>query len=220
MHAIRTSLVVAAAMLAVGCAGPVPRDVALAGKPIDEFVDDLKDELADVHWRVRGPGLACGAGGAAREVDLRQAAITLTLERVAQVGASGDVRLVALPLGVGAVEPLFAADAERRTARTLVVRLDAGGNAPVVDVERAVASTRPVAQALNAAIDGFMRSGSREPCMRLTALKLTLVLDVEANGSGGFRITVPALRAGVEAGSKAVNTLTLDWAHVESNGFL
>src|SRR5690349_1557615 len=96
MHAIRSSPPVVAAVLATACAGPAPRDVALAGKPLDEFVDDLKDELADVHWRVRGPGLACGGGGALREVDLRQAAITLSLERIAQVGASGDVRIVAI----------------------------------------------------------------------------------------------------------------------------
>jgi hypothetical protein len=217
---VRASMAVVIVLLAAACATPVPRDVALAGKPVDEFVNELKDELADVHWRVRGPGAACGAGGAAREVDLRQAVITLSLERVAQVGASGDVRLVAIPLGSVAVEPLFSADIERRAARTLTIKLEAGGSAPLVDVERATASVRPVAQALNAAIDGFLRSSSREPCVRLTALKLTLVLDVEANGSGGFRITVPALRAGVDAGTKAVNTLTLEWAHVASNGFL
>jgi len=220
MHAIRTSLAVVAAVLLAACAGPAPRDVALAGKPLDEFVNDLKDELRDVHWRVRGPGLACGGGGAPREVDLRQAAITLTLERIAQVGASGDVRLVAVPLGAGAIEPTLAADAERRASRTLVVRLEAGGDAPLVDAERAVASTRPVAQALNAAIDGFMKSSPRDPCVRLAGLKLTLILDVEANGSGGFRITVPALKAGIDATAKAVNTLTLDWSHVSSNGFL
>jgi hypothetical protein len=216
----RASLALVVAPRAAACAGPAPRDVALAGKPLDEFVNDLKDELADVHWRVRGPGIACGGGNAPREVDLRQGTITLSLERVAQTGASGDVRLVAVPLGNLALEPLFAGDVERRAARTLVIKLEAGGNAPLVDVERAAASTRPVAQALNAAIDGFMRSSSREPCVRLTALKLTLVLDVEANASGGFRITVPAVRAGIDGGAKAVNTLTLDWAHVASNGFL
>ena len=215
----RRALVVAAALAAAACAAPVPREVALAGKPIDEFVNDLKDDLAEVHWRVRGPGVACG-GTAPREVDLRQGVITLTLERVAQVGASGDVRLVALPLGSLAVEPLVSGGVERRAARALTVKLEAGGTAPVVDVERAPGSTRPVAQALNAAIDGFMRSSTREPCMRLTALKLTLVLDVEANGSGGFRIVVPAVRAGIDASDKAVNTLTLDWSHVTSNGFL
>jgi hypothetical protein len=219
MHAIRSSLAVLVAVLATACAGPAPREVELAGKPLDEFVNDLKDELREVHWRVRGPGVACGGGGV-REVDLRQAAITLSLERIAQVGASGDVRLVALPLGHGAIEPTLAADVERRASRTLVVKLEAGGDAPLVDAERAVASTRPVAQALNAAIDGFMRSSSRDPCVRLAGLKLTLILDVEANGSGGFRITVPALRAGVDATARAVNTLTLDWSHVSSNGFL
>jgi len=220
MHAIRSSLAVVAAVLATACAGPAPREVALAGKPLDEFVNDLKDELADVHWRVRGPGLACGGAGALREVDLRQAAITLSLERIAQVGVSGDVRIVAIPLGGGAIEPTLAADVERRASRTLVVKLEAGGDAPLVDAGRAAPTTRPVAQALNAAIDGFMKSSSRDPCVRLAGLKLTLILDVEQNASGGFRITVPALRAGADATARAVNTLTLDWSHVSSNGFL
>ena len=220
MHVTGSSLAVVVAVLATACAGPLPRDVALAGKPLDEFVNDLKDELGDVHWRVRGPGVACGASGARREVDLRQAAITLSLERIAQVGVSGDVRIVAIPLGVGAIEPTLAADVERRASRTLVVKLEAGGDAPLVDVARAAPSTRPVAQALNAAIDGFMRSSSRDPCVRLAGLKLTLILDVEQNASGGFRITVPALRAGADATARAVNTLTLDWSHVASNGFL
>jgi hypothetical protein len=100
------------------------------------------------------------------------------------------------------------------------MKLEVGGTPPLVDIDRAVPSSRPVAQALNAAIDGFVRSASREPCVRLTALKLTLVLDVERQASGGFRISVPAVRAGVDVASKAVNTLTLEWAHVASNGFL
>jgi hypothetical protein len=54
----------------------------------------------------------------------------------------------------------------------------------------------------------------------MAALKLTLVLDVEAKAEGGFRITVPALRLGADGTGKAVNTLTLEWAHVASNGFL
>ena len=216
---VRMAVVSLAAALVAACAAPAPRDVALAGKPLDEFVNDLKDELADVHWRLRGAPGGC-AGAAPREVDLRQAVMVLTLERVAQVGASGDVRLVAVPLGSVALEPAFAGDLERRNARTLTLKLEADGDAPIVDVEHAPPSTRPVAQALNAAIDGFMRSSSRAPCVRLTALKLTLVLDVEATASGGFRITVPALRVGVDGASKAVNTLTLEWAHVASNGFL
>jgi len=68
---------------------------------------------------------------------------------------------------VGAIEPTLTAEVERRASRTLVVKLEAGGDAPLVDVARAVPSTRPVAQALNAAIDGFMRSSSRDPCVRL-----------------------------------------------------
>jgi hypothetical protein len=77
-----------------------------------------------------------------------------------------------------------------------------------------------VAQALNAAIDGFVRSAARAPCVRMAGLKLTLVLDVEAKAEGGFRITVPALRVNADASRRAVNTLTLEWAHVASNGFL
>ncbi len=203
-----------------GCSITPLRDGPIAGKPVDELVNDLKDELAEVHWRLRSSSPACGSGGAPREVDLRQGAVTLMLERVAQVGASGDVKLVAVPLGAGLIEPLFAGDVERRAARTLTLKLEVDGSTPVVELEHATLSARPVARALNAAIDGFMRSQTREPCVRLAGLKLTLVLDVEATASGGFRLTVPAFRAAVDGSSKAVNTLTLEWAHVASNGFL
>ena len=216
---MRMTFAVAAATLLCACAPLPPSAGPIDGKPVDELVNDLKDELADVHWRVRSSRAACGSTGA-REVDLRQGTITLTLERVAQASAGGDVRLVALPLASVALEPLGSADYARRLARTLVVKLEASGAAPVVDVDAAPASTRPVAQALNAAIDGFMRSQSREPCLRLTSLKLTLVLDVERKVGGGFRIVVPAVRVDGEAGAQAVNTLTLEWAHVGSNGFL
>jgi len=218
---MRTTIVVAAlgaAVLLCACA-PMQPSPPLDGKPVDELVNDVKDELAEVHWRVRSSRPACGSA-APREVDLRQGVVTLTLERVAQASVGGDVRLVALPLGAVGIEPLASGDYARRLARTLVVKLEAAGSAPVVDIDTAPASTRPVAQALNAAIDGFMRSQSREPCLRLTALKLTLVLDVERKAGGGFRIVVPAVRIDGEAGVQAVNTLTLEWAHVGSNGFL
>jgi hypothetical protein len=204
----------------LGACAPAWRpDAGLAGKPLDEFVGELKEELAQVHWRVRRAGAACGTEEP-REVDLRDAAIVLTLERVAQAGVGADVRLVAIPLGAGGIEPLASAEASRESGRTLVLKLQAAGPAQVHDVDSAPVATRPVAQALNAAIDGFMRSTASQPCVRMAALKLTLVLDVEQKAEGGFRITVPAVRLDGSASARAVNTLTLDWAHVASNGFL
>jgi hypothetical protein len=213
-------------LLAAGLAGvlcactPALRpDGPIEGKPVDELVNDLKDDLAQVHWRLRSTRPACGST-AMREVDLREAAIVLTLERIAQTSVGADVRLVALPLGGVGIEPAFSADYDRRSARTLIVKLGATGAAPLVDVDSAPAATRPVAQALNAAIDGFMRSRSEEPCLRLTSLKLTLVIDVERKAGGGFRIVVPSVSLNAGAGTQSVNTLTLEWAHVGSNGFL
>lgn len=213
-----------AAVLTTGCTPAWRPEPDIAGKPVDEFVNDLKAELAEVHWRVRAATHACNTA-AAREVDLRDAAVTLTLERVAQAGFGADLRLVAVPLGGLAVEPLASADASRRTARTLVMKLAVDGPVAVHDVTAstagaAAAARGPVAMALNAAIDGFMRSTAQEPCVRLAGIKLTLVLDVERKAEGGFRIVVPAIRFAGAASSQAVNTLTLEWAHVASNGFL
>jgi len=213
------ALAAAAGALLCACTPLVQPEGPIDGKPVDELVNDLKDDLAEVHWRVRSARAACGTP-AEREVDLRQGSVTLTLERVAQASVGGDVRLVALPLGSLAIEPLASADYARRATRTLVVKLEAVGAAQVVDLDAAPVASRPVAQALNAAIDGFMRSRTREPCLRLSALKLTLVLDVERTAGGGFRIVVPTLRADAAAGLHSVNTLTLEWAHVGSNGFL
>jgi hypothetical protein len=70
---------------------------------------------------------------------------------------------------------------------------------------------------VNAAIDGFMRSSAQEPCIRLTSLKLTFVLDVERSAGGGFRLVVPVVQAGVDASRRDVNTLTLTWDKVVSN---
>jgi hypothetical protein len=206
-------------VLLCGCAPMPGRDGVLEGEPIDQFVDDLKSDLAQVHWRVRGDRPACGSA-APREVDLRDAAVVLTLKRTAQASIGGDVRLVALPLGNLGVEPLLSGDYERNSAATLVMKLEVDGSAPVHEPGARSAATGPVAQALNAAIDGFMRSQAQQPCVRLTSLKLTLVLDVERNAGAGFRITVPAVRVDGALGSGAVNTLTLEWAHVASNGFL
>ena len=73
------ALAVSAALLLCGCAPMREAPVALEGKPVDELVNDLKDELAEVHWRIRSSRPACGST-APREVDLRQGAVTLTLE--------------------------------------------------------------------------------------------------------------------------------------------
>jgi hypothetical protein len=217
---MRNALIAAgAAVLLAACTSLVQPGGPIEGKPVDELVNDLKEDLAEVHWRIRSPRPACGTP-AAREVDLRQGVVVVTLERVAQTTIGGDVRLVALPLGSIALEPVASADYDRRAGRTIVMKLEAAGNAPLVDLDSAPASTRPVAQALNAAIDGFMRSQSREPCLRLTALKLTLVLDVERKAGGGFGIVVPSIRVDASGGVRAVNTLTLEWSHVGSNGFL
>ena len=61
-----------------------------------------------------------------------------------------------------------------------------------------------------------MRAGDDKPCIRLTALKLELVVDVARDASGGFRVVVPALALDVDAGERRVNTLVLDWPHIES----
>jgi hypothetical protein len=202
----------------LGACAPMQPSVPLDGQPVDELVNDLKDDLAEVHWHVKSSRPACGSD-APREVDLHDGAITLTLERVAQASIGGDIRLVALPLGPG-LQPLASADYTRRSTRTLVIKLAAPESAAVVDIDKAGVSSRPVAQALNAAIDGFMRSQTSPPCLRLTALKLTLVLDVERKAGGGFRLVVPAVRFDAEARAQAVNTLTLEWGDVGSNGML
>ena len=217
---MRNALIVAsAAGLLAACTPLVQPGGPIEGKPVDELVNDLKDDLAEVHWRIRSARPACGTTSA-REVDLRQGVVVLTLERVAQTTIGGDVRLVAVPLGGLALEPAASVDYDRRAERTIVLKLAADGPAPIVDLDAAPASNRPVAQALNAAIDGFMRSQSRAPCLRLTELRLTLVLDVERKADGGFRIVVPAIRVDAQASTRAVNTLTLEWSHVGSNGFL
>jgi len=62
-----------------------------------------------------------------------------------------------------------------------------------------------------------MRSSADEPCVRLTSLRLTLVLDVERGAGGGFRLVVPAADAGLDLAQRDVNTLTLHWDKVVSN---
>jgi hypothetical protein len=200
-----------------GCAAMPAGEAVPEGQPIDAFVDGLKADLARVHWRVRSDRPACGNLGA-REIDLRDAEVVLTLKRTAQASIGGDVRLVALPLGNVGVEPLLSAGYSRADSGTLVIKLAVDGPVPLhVHGERADGDG-PVARTLNAAIDGFMHSQARAPCVHLRALKLTLVLDIERNAGGGFRITVPAVKVNGELAAQAVNTLTLEWAHVASNG--
>ncbi len=62
-----------------------------------------------------------------------------------------------------------------------------------------------------------MRSSAQAPCVRLTALKLTFVLDVERSAGGGFKLVVPAAQLGIDASRRDVNTLTLAWDKVVSN---
>ena len=211
----RSALTVLACALA-GCAsegGPVP---GLAGKPLGEFFDDLKAELRDVHWRVRSQAAGCGTSEP-REVDLRNATITLDLQRVGEVGVDGEVRLVALPLAGIPVSPFASAAASRKFAQDLVLKLDVAGASRIVDIDAAPVAPGAVARSLNAAIDGFMRSSTQEPCIRLASLKLTFVIDVKQDAGGGFRLVVPAAGFGVDASRRDLNTLTLAWDKVVSN---
>ncbi|HET7135720.1 MAG TPA: hypothetical protein VFJ25_07360, partial [Casimicrobiaceae bacterium] len=56
-----------------------------------------------------------------------------------------------------------------------------------------------------------------EPCVRLTSLRLTLIIDVERGAGGGFRLVVPAADVGLDLARRDVNTLTLHWDKVVSN---
>ena len=38
----------------------------VTGKPVGEFFDELKAELREVHWRVRGRAAACGSASRGR----------------------------------------------------------------------------------------------------------------------------------------------------------
>ncbi len=204
-------------LLALAVAGCVslPAQAPLDGMPIDAFVDDLKAQLRDVHWHVRGSTLGCEGSGV-REVDLRDGVITVSMQRIEQVQAGASVKVVAVPLGGGIASPSLGADGSRKRTQELTLKLAVAGDAGVVDFDRAADTAAPVARAINAAIDGFMRAGGDKPCIRLTALKLELVVDVARDASGGFRVVVPALALDVGAGERRVNTLVLDWAHIES----
>jgi hypothetical protein len=98
----------------------------------------------------------------------------------------------------------------------MALKLDVAGPARLYAVGEA-SDGGAVATSVNAALDGFMRSSAAEPCVRLTSLKLTFIIDVERDAAGGFKLVVPAAQVGVEASRRDVNTLTLTWDKVVSN---
>ena len=159
----RAWIVTAAALLATACAGVPPPAPGLSGKPIGEFFDDLKAELRDVHWRIRSSSAACGSNDP-REIDLRNATITLDLQRIGEVSVDGAVRLVALPLAAGTFTPFASAAASRKWTQDIVLKLDVTGPSQLYEAGGAPAAGGAVARSLNAAIDGFMSSSAQEPC--------------------------------------------------------
>jgi hypothetical protein len=207
---------VVAAVALGGCAAMPAPSVDVEGMPIDAFLDDLKLQMREVHWHVRGNVHGCGNDDI-REVDLRDGQVVLALERVAQTDVGGSVKLVAVPLGALAIAPSASLDSTRKSGQTLTVKLAVSGPAATVDIDHAPQAHGPVAQALNAAIDGFIRSDNAAPCLQMTALKLELVVDVARTAEGGFKVIVPAI--GFEAGrsTRDVNTLTLNWERIVSN---
>jgi len=215
-HGARSGVLVAAALIAAGCASAPPVAPGVEGKPIAEFFDDVKAQLREVHWRVRSDHAACGTTDR-REVDLRNASITLDLQRIGEASVDGTVRLVAIPLGAAAVAPFASATAARKWSQQIVLKLDVAGPSRLYDAAEPSAATGSLARSLNAAIDGFVRSSADEPCIRLDALKLTFVVDVRREAGGGFRLVVPAAELGVDASRRDVNTLTLSWDKIESN---
>ena len=205
-----------AALVLAACAGMPPSVPGVAGKPIGEFFDDLKAELRDVHWRVRSDRAACGTTDP-REVDLRNASITLDLQRIGEASVDGAVRIVALPLAGGIVSPFASAAASRKWTQDIVVKLDVAGSSRLYDAGETSTATGSIASNLNAVIDGFVRSSAGEPCMRLAALKLTFVIDVRQEAGGGFKLVIPPAELGLDATRRDVNTLTLSWDRIESN---
>lgn len=199
-----------------GCANVPPAAPGISGKPIGEFFDDVKAELRDVHWRVRSDRAACGSADR-REVDLRNATITLDLQRVGEASVDGTLRIVALPLAGGIVSPFATAGAARKWTQEIVLKLDVAGPSRLYDAGETSAATGSIARNLNAAIDGFVRSSSDEPCIRLASLKLTFVIDVRQDAGGGFKVVVPAAELGIDADRRDINTLTLSWDKIQSN---
>jgi hypothetical protein len=212
----RVAHAVAIVLLTTACAGAPPGAPGLSGKPIGEFFDDLKVELRNVHWRIRSTAAACGTTEP-REVDLRNASVTLDLQRVGEANVGGELRLVALPLAGTAVTPFASAAVTHKWTQDIVLKLDVAGPARLFELGEPGGEAGSVAASVNAAIDGFMRSSAEAPCIRLSSLKLTFVVDVRQQAGGGFKLVVPAAEAGVDAARRDVNTLTLAWDRVVSN---
>ncbi|HET8832762.1 MAG TPA: hypothetical protein VFN86_11860 [Casimicrobiaceae bacterium] len=215
-HWISFSIAVLIGSVVTGCANVPPTAPGISGKPIGEFFDEVKAELRDVHWRVRSDRAACGSAER-REVDLRNATITLDLQRVGEASVDGSLRIVALPLAGGIVSPFATAGAARKWTQEIVLKLDVAGPSRLYDAGETSSATGSIARNLNAAIDGFVRSSADEPCIRLASLKLTFVIDVRQDAGGGFKVVVPPAELGIDAGRRDVNTLTLSWDKIQSN---
>jgi len=205
-----------AATLLASCTSVGPTAPGIDGKPLGEFFDDLKTELRAVHWRVRSDRVACGTPEL-REIDLRNAQVALELARIGTASVDGEIKLVAIPLGDVALAPFASASAERKWTQQMTVKLDVTGPSRLFDLGERSTAGGAVAQSVNAAIDGFVRSSADEPCVRLSALKLSLVIDVTHDAAGGFKLVVPAAQLGADASRRDVNTLTLSWDKVVSN---
>ncbi len=191
---------------------PPPAEV---GMPLDAFLDDLRGQLREVHWHLRGHGLGCEGTGP-REVDLRDGTVTLAMSRVAQVEAGASLKLVAVPIGPAAITPAASAEAARKHSEAVTLALAVAGDAPVVDIDAAPPSQAPIARTANAVIDGFVRSAAGQPCMRLSTLRIELVVDVSRAADGSFKVVVPPFSLDAGASERSVNTLTLDWKKIES----
>ena len=213
---MRSASIALAALALTACASVGPAAPGLDGKPLGEFFDDLKRDLRAVHWRIRSSSAACGTSEP-REIDLRNAQVSLDLQRIGTVDVDGQVKLVALPLAGAVIAPFGSGSAARKWTQEMALKLDVTGPSRLYDVGQATSEGGALAQSVNAAIDGFMRSSADEPCVRLTALRLTFVIDVARDAGGGFRLVVPAVQLSVDASRRDVNTLTLSWDKVVSN---
>jgi len=88
-----------------------------------------------------------------REVDLRNATITLDLSRVGEASIDGEIRLVALPLAGLSVSPFATASASRKWTQDIVLKLDVAGPARIYDVGERTSATGAVD--VDPAIPGF-----------------------------------------------------------------
>ncbi len=216
MRARVGAVLATAVLVAAGCATAPAPVTDVDGMPLGAFLDDVRAQLREVHWHVRGPQRACGSGDL-RELDLRDATLTLELERLAQAELGGSIKLVAVPLGPVAVAPSASVDTVDKRAQSLTLKLVATGGTDVVDLDHAPVARSPLAATINAAIDGFMRGDSTPPCLALSALRLQIVMDVTRTAGAGFKVVVPAVGADAARTTRAVNTLKIDWYRVASN---